>query len=107
MLLFQDVASESSRHVKPNINSVTKFVDVKLKCSEVETDVAGKGENHKKHHHPWTLKEVMKLLDGVTHCGVGKWADIKKFSFSATVYRSSTDLKVFLCIFRFRWLHYL
>ncbi|KAH7353100.1 hypothetical protein KP509_19G078200 [Ceratopteris richardii] len=47
----------------------------------------------KKHHRPWSVREVLKLLEGVHHCGVGKWADIKRYSFPDSVFRSSTDLK--------------
>ncbi|KAH8963082.1 hypothetical protein BDL97_05G134100 [Sphagnum fallax] len=51
------------------------------------------GGTRRKHHHPWTLHEVMTLVEGVAHCGGGKWADIKKLAFSSIGYRTAVDLK--------------
>eukprot|EP00850_Spirogloea_muscicola_P015385 SM000117S25505 [mRNA] locus=s117:256612:257662:+ [translate_table: standard] len=47
------------------------------------------GSVRRKHHTPWTLREVMTLVDGVARCGPGKWADIKKHAFSSTDYRTA------------------
>jgi len=52
------------------------------------------GGTQRKHHRPWTLHEVMTLVEGVAHCGGGKWADIKKLAFSSIGYRTAVDLKV-------------
>lgn len=52
------------------------------------------GGTRRKHHRPWTLREVMKLVEGVARCGGGKWADIKKLAFSTIGYRTAVDLKV-------------
>ncbi|KAI3826187.1 hypothetical protein L1987_00232 [Smallanthus sonchifolius] len=49
--------------------------------------------NQRKHHRAWTVSEVKKLLDGVTHFGVGKWTHIKKLLFSSSVHRTPVDLK--------------
>jgi hypothetical protein len=52
------------------------------------------GRTRRKHHRPWTLREVMTLVEGVARCGGGKWADIKKLAFSTVGYRTAVDLKV-------------
>lgn len=54
--------------------------------------------NQRKHHKVWSVSEVKKLIDGVAHCGVGKWTHIKKLLFASSVHRTSVDLKVH-CIF--------
>lgn len=54
------------------------------------------GGTRRKHHRPWTLREVMTLVEGVARCGGGKWADIKKLAFSTVGYRTAVDLKVHL-----------
>eukprot|EP01018_Ginkgo_biloba_P003203 Gb_21033 [translate_table: standard] len=59
----------------------------------VATVPTAKGGIRRKHHRPWTLRDVMKLVEGVSHCGVGKWADIKRVAFSSSAYRTSVDLK--------------
>ncbi|KAH8963079.1 hypothetical protein BDL97_05G134100 [Sphagnum fallax] len=56
------------------------------------------GGTRRKHHHPWTLHEVMTLVEGVAHCGGGKWADIKKLAFSSIGYRTAVDLKTVLLV---------
>lgn len=47
----------------------------------------------------WTLTEVMKLVDGISEYGVGRWTDIKRLLFSTTVYRTPIDLRVFFHAF--------
>ncbi|XP_023645840.1 uncharacterized protein LOC17897993 isoform X2 [Capsella rubella] len=47
----------------------------------------------RKHHRAWTLSEVVKLVEGVSKHGVGKWSEIKRLSFSSSAYRTSVDLK--------------
>lgn len=41
----------------------------------------------------WTLPEVMKLVEGISEYGVGRWTDIKKFLFSSSSYRTPIDLR--------------
>lgn len=53
-----------------------------------------KGGSRRKHHRAWSLVEVIKLVDGVSICGAGRWSEIKKLSFSSYSYRTSVDLKV-------------
>ncbi|XP_061364010.1 uncharacterized protein LOC133307512 isoform X2 [Gastrolobium bilobum] len=52
-----------------------------------------KGGMRRKHHRAWTLVEVMKLVEGVSRCGAGRWSEIKRLSFSSYSYRTSVDLK--------------
>lgn len=53
-----------------------------------------KGGMRRKHHRAWTLVEVMKLVEGVSKCGTGRWSEIKRLSFASYSYRTSVDLKV-------------
>lgn len=48
----------------------------------------------RKHHRLWTLAEVMKLIEGVSRYGVGRWTKIKRLLFSSSGHRTSVDLKV-------------
>lgn len=57
-----------------------------------------KGGSRRKHHRAWTLVEVIKLVEGVSICGAGRWSEIKKLSFSSYSYRTSVDLKVHLLV---------
>lgn len=59
----------------------------------VATVPTANGGTRRKHHRPWTLREVMTLVEGVARCGGGKWADIKKLAFAAVGYRTAVDLK--------------
>lgn len=52
------------------------------------------GRMRRKHHRAWSLIEVMKLVEGVSRCGAGKWSEIKRLAFSSSSYRTSVDLKV-------------
>ncbi|XP_062008737.1 uncharacterized protein LOC133725475 isoform X1 [Rosa rugosa] len=52
-----------------------------------------KGGMRRKHHRAWTLVEVMKLVEGVSKCGTGRWSEIKRLSFATFSYRTSVDLK--------------
>lgn len=57
-----------------------------------------KGSSHRKHHISWSPSEVMKLIEGVTKCGVGRWAEIKRLLFPSSSRRTSVDLKVVYCV---------
>ena len=54
-----------------------------------------KGSGRRKRHISWTPEEVVKLVDGVSQCGVGRWTEIKRLLFSSSSHRTSVDLKVF------------
>ena len=60
----------------------------------VVTVPTAKGGTRRKHHRAWTLVEVMKLVEGVSKCGAGRWSEIKRLAFSSYSYRTSVDLKV-------------
>lgn len=47
----------------------------------------------------WTPSEVMKLVDGISEYGVGRWTDIKRLLFSTSAYRTPIDLRVFYNVF--------
>lgn len=53
-----------------------------------------KGGMRRKHHRPWTLSEVVKLVEGVSRHGAGRWSEIKRISFPTCSHRTSVDLKV-------------
>ncbi|KAG2722639.1 hypothetical protein I3760_02G136000 [Carya illinoinensis] len=59
----------------------------------VVTVPTAKGGMRRKHHRAWTLVEVMKLVEGVSKCGAGRWSEIKRLAFASYSYRTSVDLK--------------
>ncbi|KAF3454969.1 hypothetical protein FNV43_RR05417 [Rhamnella rubrinervis] len=52
-----------------------------------------KGSSRRKRHISWTPSEVVKLVEGVSQCGVGRWTEIKRLLFSSSSHRTSVDLK--------------
>lgn len=60
----------------------------------VVTVPTAKGGMRRKHHRPWTLSEVLKLVEGVGRYGAGRWSEIKRIAFASYSYRTSVDLKV-------------
>ncbi|CAA2964873.1 telomere repeat-binding factor like- [Olea europaea subsp. europaea] len=54
---------------------------------------AATGRMRRKHHRPWTLSEVVKLVEGVAKYGAGRWSEIKRLAFASYSYRTSVDLK--------------
>ncbi|ERN11204.1 uncharacterized protein LOC18439394 isoform X1 [Amborella trichopoda] len=59
----------------------------------VVTVPTAKGGIRRKHHRAWTLCEVMKLVEGVSRYGCGRWSEIKRLAFASYTYRTSVDLK--------------
>ncbi|XP_035541285.1 uncharacterized protein LOC108990329 isoform X4 [Juglans regia] len=59
----------------------------------VTRSIVRKGSSRRKHHISWTPSEVMRLIEGVSQCGVGRWAEIKRLSFPSSSRRTSVDLK--------------
>jgi len=59
------------------------------------TKKKSKKHDRRKHQRMWTLSEVMKLVDGISDHGIGRWTDIKRNLFSASAYRTPIDLRVF------------
>ncbi|CAN1286808.1 Telomere repeat-binding protein 6 [Linum perenne] len=47
----------------------------------------------RKHHRAWALSEVIKLVEGVSKYGAGRWSEIKRLSFASSPFRTSVDLK--------------
>lgn len=47
----------------------------------------------RQHHRQWMVLEVMKLIEGVSQYGVGRWTEIKRHLFSASAHRTAVDLK--------------
>ncbi|KAF1869644.1 hypothetical protein Lal_00017219 [Lupinus albus] len=72
-----------------------KKIDTSSRTSDDDITIVptAKGGMRRKHHRAWTLVEVMKLVDGVSQCGAGRWSEIKRLSFSSYSYRTSVDLK--------------
>uniref|UniRef100_A0A1D1XQE9 Telomere repeat-binding protein 6 n=1 Tax=Anthurium amnicola TaxID=1678845 RepID=A0A1D1XQE9_9ARAE len=52
-----------------------------------------KYSTRRKHHRAWTLCEVVKLVEGVSKYGAGRWSEIKRLAFPSYTYRTSVDLK--------------
>ncbi|KAK7392480.1 hypothetical protein VNO78_20919 [Psophocarpus tetragonolobus] len=50
-------------------------------------------KDRRKHQKMWTLPEVLKLVEGISEYGVGRWTDIKRFLFSSSSYRTPIDLR--------------
>lgn len=63
----------------------------------IATVPTANGGMRRKHHRPWTLSEVVKLVEGVARYGAGRWSEIKRVSFASYSYRTSVDLKVYVC----------
>lgn len=55
----------------------------------------GDGGLHRrrKQHNPWSIEETRMLIKGVSICGEGHWADIKRLEFRELMNRSPVDLK--------------
>ncbi|GMI77853.1 TRF-like 6 [Hibiscus trionum] len=76
-------------------NMELKYVDTSGDTSDdnVVTVPTAKGGIRRKHHRAWTLSEVMKLVEGVSKYGAGRWSEIKRLAFASYSYRTSVDLK--------------
>ncbi|XP_041025847.1 uncharacterized protein LOC121266168 isoform X2 [Juglans microcarpa x Juglans regia] len=71
--------------------------DKELVSSESEDDRVTKKisikHDRRKHQRMWTPSEVIKLVDGISEHGVGRWTDIKRLLFSTSAYRTPIDLR--------------
>ncbi|KAG8656494.1 hypothetical protein MANES_04G143700v8 [Manihot esculenta] len=75
-------------------HKVLKLVDsTGASDDNVVTVPTSKGGIRRKHHRAWTLSEVMKLVEGVSRYGAGRWSEIKRLAFASYSYRTSVDLK--------------
>ncbi|KAG2673997.1 hypothetical protein I3760_13G115500 [Carya illinoinensis] len=73
--------------------SATASQDEISEDEHVSRSIVRKGSSRRKHHISWTPSEVMRLIEGVSQCGVGRWAEIKRLSFPSSSRRTSVDLK--------------
>ncbi|EOA28670.1 hypothetical protein CARUB_v10024894mg [Capsella rubella] len=74
------------------------FSDDQLTSSEKEDDISvtktsRTRSDRRKHQRMWTVDEVMKLVDGISHFGVGKWTDIKNLFFHSAAHRTPIDIR--------------
>lgn len=83
--------------VETDVHSISEPLDYDLEeefsDGYVATVPTAKGGTRRKHHRAWTLGEVMKLVEGVSRCGAGRWSEIKRLAFSSYQHRTSVDLK--------------
>lgn len=52
-----------------------------------------KRHDRRKHSQPWTLDEVVALVDGMSQFGIGQWTAVKRSYFSSS-HRTATDVRV-------------
>lgn len=52
-----------------------------------------KRNDRRKNCKPWTLDEVVALVDGMSKFGIGQWTAVKKAFFSSSR-RTATDIRV-------------
>ncbi|KAE8099612.1 hypothetical protein FH972_017580 [Carpinus fangiana] len=57
------------------------------------TKKRSKKHDRRKHQRMWTPSEVIKLVDGISEYGVGRWTDIKRLLFATSAYRTPIDLR--------------
>lgn len=70
-----------------------KLLDDNPEDNSRVTMPAPMGGMRRKHHRPWSLTEVVKLVEGVARYGAGRWSEIKRLAFASYSYRTSVDLK--------------
>ncbi|KAL6979360.1 hypothetical protein U1Q18_021025 [Sarracenia purpurea var. burkii] len=81
-----------------NLDSDMESVSTKSPDDASEDDYSTgnknqKGKCRRKHHMYWSVSEVLKLVEGVSMYGVGRWTEIKKLLFHSSANRTSVDLK--------------
>ncbi|KAK4607088.1 hypothetical protein RGQ29_001064 [Quercus rubra] len=100
---FSTEVQNSEDFKDDRLSSPNEEVDTEPRSARSQDDICGDGfstrsstqkvSSHRKHHISWTSSEVMKLIEGVTRCGVGRWAEIKRLMFSSSSRRTPVDLK--------------
>ncbi|KAK4741881.1 hypothetical protein SAY87_025469 [Trapa incisa] len=86
------------------LSAPPKLLESAPKTNQEDRTNVQKGNRRRKHHIPWTQSEVMKLIEGISHLGVGRWSKIKKLLFPSSKHRTSVDLKVGLsCVRKCTW----
>eukprot|EP00268_Persea_americana_P045444 TRINITY_DN4632_c0_g1_i5.p1 TRINITY_DN4632_c0_g1~~TRINITY_DN4632_c0_g1_i5.p1 ORF type:complete len:682 (+),score=166.88 TRINITY_DN4632_c0_g1_i5:202-2247(+) len=101
--ILQPTSTEAEKESLPGVtHTVEQQQDLepeKLESSQDNSDEnltsvpTSKSGTRRKHHRAWTLGEVMKLVDGVSRYGAGRWSEIKRLAFASYTYRTSVDLK--------------
>ncbi|XVE51879.1 hypothetical protein DITRI_Ditri02bG0076400 [Diplodiscus trichospermus] len=93
----QPVVTESKKETSTKLeqNMGLKHVDTSEDTSDdnIVTVPTAKGGTRRKHHRAWTLSEVLKLVEGVSKYGAGRWSEIRRLAFASYSYRTSVDLK--------------
>ncbi|XP_076930151.1 uncharacterized protein LOC143594818 [Bidens hawaiensis] len=85
--------SEHSAELNNNSDvDIDSYADIDSD-DNILTVPTAKGGMRRKHHRPWTLSEVAKLVEGVSRYGAGKWSEIKRIAFATCSHRTSVDLK--------------
>ncbi|KAF5787962.1 putative transcription factor MYB-HB-like family [Helianthus annuus] len=86
--------SEQSADIDTNSDEghLDSYADVDSD-ENILTVPTAKGGMRRKHHRPWTLSEVVKLVEGVSRHGAGRWSEIKRIAFATCSHRTSVDLK--------------
>ncbi|KAI3871318.1 hypothetical protein MKX03_034305 [Papaver bracteatum] len=75
-------------------SSHTEWQDDMSESDDCITTVSTRKDlSRRKNHRVWTLSEVMKLIEGVSQHGVGRWTEIKWLLFRSSAHRTAVDLK--------------
>ncbi|CAA7042148.1 unnamed protein product [Microthlaspi erraticum] len=86
--------------LRKHIHTITEnaLSDDQLTSSESEDDIcvtntSKSRSDRRKNQRMWTLDEVVKLVNGISHFGVGKWTDIKNLFFRYESHRTPIDIR--------------
>ncbi|KAF5744727.1 hypothetical protein HS088_TW07G00306 [Tripterygium wilfordii] len=82
-------ASVLNDNFEMELSSAEPDVD-KDDCVTITTNQTSR--KRRSHNNYWTKSEVIRLIQGVSQCGVGRWSCIKRLLFSST-HRTPIDLK--------------
>ncbi|KAK6118064.1 hypothetical protein DH2020_048196 [Rehmannia glutinosa] len=95
LLLPKDASLIQKKNNSAGERSEAKYLESYKTSSddEVATVPTANGGMRRKHHRPWSLSEVVKLVEGVAKYGAGRWSEIKRLAFASYSYRTSVDLK--------------
>ncbi|KAM7254405.1 hypothetical protein ACFE04_003785 [Oxalis oulophora] len=83
----------SDGQVQVQQHSEKEEVETSGDTNTTAVTVSPKGGIRRKHHRAWTLTEVLKLVEGVSKYGAGRWSEIKRLAFASYSHRTSVDLK--------------
>ncbi|XP_020600267.1 uncharacterized protein LOC110039515 isoform X2 [Phalaenopsis equestris] len=80
-------------YISPSESAKFSCVQVSEKPYDGSDKAPARINKPRKHNRQWTLSEVVRLVDGVSQHGVGRWTEIKRLFFSTSAYRTAVDLK--------------